>query len=175
MLWDNMKKAVVRVEYVLRIETRDNAKSHSTTSLLMSILTLARSGGGVDATPPHEFFWAGRHTVWRIVTEIFHSLWGIPLRNFWWKKFGTGQVRSRSWWRHKRNNLRKISAKSWINVTLGVVRLTWMGIVDRDWCQYMTGCDPWHMRQMRVKVNWGHLRSLTSVDLTMTNNQSAYA
>ena len=95
--------------------------------------------------------------------EIFHSLWGILCATFGEKKLvGSGQVTKL--WRQKRNNLRKISAKSWINAT-------WRGAIDLngdswwDWCQYMTGCDPWHCARWgsrSTEVTWGHWPRLTS-------------
>ena len=95
--------------------------------------------------------------------EIFHSLWGIICGTFGQKNL----VRScqvTKLWRHKRNNLRKISAKSWVNAT-------WRGAIDLNgdswwhWCQYMTGCDPWHCDRWGSrsnKVTWGHWPRLTS-------------
>ena len=124
-------------------------------------LTLARSGGLMQ--PPHEFFWAGRHTVWRIVLK-FSIAYGASFSELLVKKklVGSGQVTNL--WRHKRNNLRKISAKSWVNAT-------WRGAIDFngdswwDWCQYVTGCDPWHCDRWGSrsnKVTWGHWPRLTS-------------
>ena len=89
---------------------------------------------------------------------------GHPLPNFWWKKnlVGSGQVTKL--WHHKRNNLRKISAKSWVNAT-------WRDAIDLnedswwDWCQYMTRCDPWHCARWgsrSTKVTWGHWPRLNS-------------
>ena len=126
-------------------------------------LTLARSGGGVDATPPPWVFlsWTPRRLEDR--AEIFHSLWGIFCGTFGEKNLvGSGQVTKL--WRHKRNNLRQISAKSWLNAT-------WRGAIDLhgdswwDWCQYMTGCDPWHCARWgsrSTKVTWGHWPRLNS-------------
>ena len=54
------------------------------------VLTLARSGGGVDATP-HEFVWAGRHTVWRFALK-FSIAYGTSFAQLVVKKFG--RVRS---------------------------------------------------------------------------------
>ena len=118
-------------------------------------LTLARSGG-VDATPPWVFLsWMPHRLEDR--AEILHSLWGILCATFGEKNLvGSGQVTKL--WRHKRNNLRKISAKTWVNAT-------WRGAIDLngdswcDWCQYMTGCDPWHCARWgsrSTKVTWGH-------------------
>ena len=126
-------------------------------------LTLARSGGGWCNPPPHEFFWAWRHTVWRIVLK-FSRAYGVSFAQLLVKKnlVGSGQVTKL--WRHKRNNLRKISAKSWVNAT-------WRGAIDVngdswwDWCQYMTGCDPWHCARWgsrSTKVTWGHWPRLNS-------------
>ena len=125
-------------------------------------LTLARSGG-VDAPPPPWVFlsWTSHRLEDR--AEIFHNLWGILCATFGEKNLvGSGQVTKL--WRHKRNNLRKISAKSWVNAT-------WRGAIDLngdswwDWCQYMTGCDPWHCARWvprSTKVTWGHWPRLNS-------------
>ena len=113
--------------------------------------------------PPHEFFWAGRHTVWRIVLK-FSIADGASFSQLLVKKklVGSGQVTKL--WRHKRNNLRKISAKTWVNAT-------WRGAIDLngdswwDWCQYMTGCNPWHCARWgsrSTKVTWGHWPRLNS-------------
>ena len=53
---------------------------------------------GVDATPPppHEFFWAGRHTVWKIVLK-FSIAYGASFAKLLVKKIWSGQVRSRSY------------------------------------------------------------------------------
>ena len=129
----------------------------------VQILTLARSGGGgVDATPPWVFLsWTPHRLEDR--AEIFHSLWGILCATFGEKKLvGSGQVTKL--WRHKRNNLRKISAKTWVNAT-------WRGAIDLngdswwDLCPYMTGCDPWHCARWgsrSTKVTWGHWPRLNS-------------
>ena len=119
--------------------------------------------GVVDATPPPWVFlsWTPHRLENR--AEIFHSLWGILCATFGEKNLvGSGQVTKL--WRHKRNNLRKISAKSWVNAT-------WRGAIDVngdswwDWCQYMTGCDPWHCARWgsrSTKVTWGHWPRLNS-------------
>ena len=112
-------------------------------------LTLARSGGGLMQPPPPPWV-AGRHTVWRIVLK-FSIAYGASFAQLLVKKMAFTKL-----WRHKRNNLRKISAKSWINAT-------WRGAIDLngdswwDWCQYMTGCDPWHCARWgsrSTEVNW---------------------
>ena len=120
--------------------------------------------GGGDATPPPPWgflSWTPHRLEDR--AENFHSLWGILCANFGEKNLvGSGQVTKL--WHHKRNNLRKISAKSWINAT-------WRGAIDLngdswwDWCQYMTGCDPWHCARWgsrSTEVTWGHWPRLTS-------------
>ena len=123
-------------------------------------LTLARSGGWCN--PPWVFLsWTPHRLEDR--AEIFHSLWGILCGTFGEKNLvGSGQVTKL--WSHKRNNLRKISAKSWVNAT-------WRGAIDLhgdswwDWCQYMTGCDPWHCARWGSrsnKVTWGHWPRLNS-------------
>ena len=120
-------------------------------------LTVARSGGWCN---PHEFFWAGRHTVWRIVLN-FSIAYGASFAQLLVKK--NGQVRSRSY-DVMRGTFDKISAKSWVNAT-------WRGAIDLngdswwDWCQYMTGCDPWHCTRWvsrSIKVTWGHWPRLNS-------------
>ena len=50
----------------------------------------------IDATPPHEFFWAGRHIVWRIVLK-FSIAYGASFAQLLVKKNWSGQVRSRSY------------------------------------------------------------------------------
>ena len=128
----------------------------------LSTPTNPRPVRGVDATPPWVFLsWTPHRLEDR--AEIFHSLWGIFCGTFGEKNLvGSGQVTKL--WRHKRNNLRKISAKSWVNAT-------WRGAIDFngdswwDWCQYMTGCDPWHCDRWGSrsnKVTWGHWPRLTS-------------
>ena len=119
-------------------------------------------GGGL-MQPPHEFFWAGRHTVWRIVLK-FSIANGTSFAELLVKKnfVGSGQVTKLL--RHKRNNLRKISAKSWVNAT-------WRDAIELngdswwDWCQYMTRCDPWNCTKWgsrSTKVTWGHWPRLNS-------------
>ena len=143
------------------VSSRRSIDSHIAKSYAF-VLTLARSGGGVDATPPWVFLsWTPHRLENR--AEIFHSLWGILCATFGEKNLvGSGQVTKL--WRHKRNNLRKISAKSW-------VKATWRGAIDFngdswwDWCQYMTGCDPWHCARWEsrsTKVTWGHWPRLNS-------------
>ena len=138
----------------------DSGKSSDQPSA--AVLTLARSGGGLMQPPPWVFLsWTPHRLEDR--AEIFHSLWGILCGTFGEKNLvGSGQVTKL--WRHKRNNLRKISAKSWVNAT-------WRGAIDLhgdswwDWCQYMTGCDPWHCARWgsrSTKVTWGHWRRLNS-------------
>ena len=59
---------------------------------------------GVDATP-HAFFWAGRHTVWRIALK-FSIAYGASFAQILVKKMvWSGQVTKL--WSHKRNNLRQ--------------------------------------------------------------------
>ena len=122
-----------------------------------------RGGGLMQPPPPWVFLsWTPHRLENR--AEIFHSLWGILCATFGEKKklVGSGQVTKL--WRHKRNNLRKISAKSWVNAT-------WRGAIELngdswwDWCQYMTGCDPWHCARWgsrSTKVTWGHWPRLNS-------------
>ena len=113
--------------------------------------------GGWCNPPPWVFLsWTPHRLEDR--AEIFHSLWGILCATFGEKNLvGSGQVTKL--WRHKRNNLRKISAKSWINAT-------WRGAIDlngdswRDWCQYMTGCDPWHCARWGSIVGFPELLNL---------------
>ena len=126
-------------------------------------LTLARSGG-VDATPPWVFLnWTGRHTVWRIVLK-FSIAYGASFAQLLVKKKWSGQGRARSYDVIRGTTFDKISAKSWINAT-------WRGAIDLngdswwDWCQYMTGCDPWHCARWgsrSTKVTWGHWPRLNS-------------
>ena len=126
-------------------------------------LTLARSGGGLMQPPPPWVFLSWTPHRLEVRAEIFHSLWGIFCGTFGEKNLvGSGQVTKL--WRHKRNNLCKISAKSWVNAT-------WRGAIDLhgdswwDWCQYMTGCDPWHCARWgsrSTKVTWGHWPRLNS-------------
>ena len=113
--------------------------------------------------PPHEFVWAERHTVWRIVLK-FSINYGASFAQLLVKKNLVGSCQVTKLWRHKRNNLRKISAKSWVNAT-------WRGAIDLngdswwDWYQYMTGCDPWHCARWgsrSTKVTWGHWPRLNS-------------
>ena len=128
-----------------------------------SALTLARSGGGGWCNPPPWVFLSWTQHRLEDRAENFHSLWGILCATFGEKKLvGSGQVTKL--WRHKRNNLRKISAKSWVNAT-------WRGAIDLngdswwDWRQYMTGCDPWHCARWgsrSTKVTWGHWPRLIS-------------
>ena len=57
-------------------------------------LTLARTGGGGDATSPHEFMWNGRRTVGRIALK-FCIHYGASLAQPLGKKItGSGQVRA---------------------------------------------------------------------------------
>ena len=120
-------------------------------------------GGGVDAPPPPWVFlsWTPHRLEDR--AEILHSLWGILCGTFG-KNYLVGSGQVTKLWCHKKNNLRKISAKSWVNAT-------WQGAIDLngdswwDWCQYMTGCDPWHCARWGSrsnKVTWGHWPRLTS-------------
>ena len=95
--------------------------------------------------------------------EIFHSLLGIFCATFGEKNW-SGQVRSRSYDVIRGTTFDKISAKSWVNAT-------WRGAIDLngdswwDWCQYMTGCEPWHCARWvsrSTKVTWGHWPRLNS-------------
>ena len=104
--------------------------------------------------------------------DIFLSLCGIFCVTFGETKL-LCQVRSRSY----EQPSTRFQTKSWANAT-------WRGAIDLngdnwwDWCQYVTGCDCVHCTRWvsrSTKVTWGHLRSLTSVELTMTNSQSTYA
>ena len=119
--------------------------------------------GGVDATPPHEFFWAARQTVWSIMLK-FSIAYGVSFAQLLVKKIWSGQVRSRSYDVTKGTTFGKISAKSWVNAT-------WRGAIDLngdswcDWCQYMTSCDPWPCItwvSRSSKVTRGHWPRLTS-------------
>ena len=92
--------------------------------------------------PPHEFFWAGRHTVWRIALK-FSIAYGASFAQLLVKKIWSGQVRSRSYDVIRGTTFDKISAKSWVNATWRDA-IDWNGDSWWDWCQYMTGCDPWH-------------------------------
>ena len=90
---------------------------------------------------------------------------GRPLRNFGWKKLvRSGQVPKL--WRHKRNNLRQDFSEIVSKRNLGVVRLTWMGIVD------VVGVNTW----LAVTVDFaphvfqGHLRSPEVTDLGWPHN-----
>ena len=108
-------------------------------------LTLASWGGLLQ---PHMSFlsWTLHHLEYR--AEIFHSLWGVFCATFG-KKKKNGMTKLS---RHKRNNLRQISAKSWVNAS-------WRGANDLngyswcDWCQCMTSCDRWPLHHMSFKVN----------------------
>ena len=95
------------------------------------------------------------------------------MANFWRKKIWSGQVRSRSYDVIRGTTFDNISAKSWVNAT-------WRGAIDLngdswwDWCQYMTGCDPWHRARRgwrSTKVTWGHWPRLNS-QWQITNRHS---
>ena len=72
--------------------------------------------------PPHEFFWTGRHTVWRIVLKLSIA-YGTSFAQHLVKKKWSGQVRSRSYDVIRGTTFDKISAKSWVNAT-------WRGAID---------------------------------------------
>ena len=118
--------------------------------------------------PSHEFFWAGRRTVWRIVLK-FSIAYGasfaqLLVKKIWSGQVKSGQVRPRSYDVIRGTTFDKISAKSWVNAT-------WRSAIDMnedswwDWCQYMTGCDPWHCTRWvsrSTKVTWGHWPRMNS-------------
>ena len=115
---------------------------------------------------PHDFFWAGRHTVWRIVLKFsIGSLWSIFCATFGEKNW-SGQVRSRSYdvIRIRRHNLRQDFSE--IVSKRNLAWCDWLGWgYLMSWCQYMTGCDSWHCARWvsrSSKVTWGHWPRLNS-------------
>ena len=91
-----------------------------------------RGGGGRGWCNLHDFFWAGRHTVWSIVLK-FSIAYGASF----------AQLLVRNYDVIRGTTFDKISAKSWENATgRGAIDLN--GDSWCDWCQYMTRCDSWH-------------------------------
>ena len=119
--------------------------------------------GGVDATP-HEFFWAGRHTVWRIVLK-FSIAYGASFAQLLAKKIWSGQVRSRSYDVIRGTTFARFQ-RNREQTQLGVVRLTWMGIVDE------IGVNTWLDVTLDIAPDegQGQLRSPEVTDLGWTHN-----
>ena len=113
--------------------------------------------------PPWAFLsWTPHRLEYR--AEIFHSLWGIFCATFGTKKW-SGQVRSRSYDVIRGTTSDKFQ-RNREKTQLGVVRLTWMGIVDE------IGVNTWLDVTLDIVPHkfQGQLRSPEVIDLGSPHN-----